>query len=66
MTNKLITLDEAAARLRTPPSTLRFWRHSRTGPPSTKIGRRVMYREHELDSWVEAQFAAAGNGNPAA
>jgi hypothetical protein len=51
----LRTLPEAAALLRTPPATLRYWRHLGTGPRSFKIGRRVMYDEVDLYLWITEQ-----------
>lgn len=53
-----LTLSEAAQLLRTPTKTLYAWRHQRCGPPSYKIGRRVLYRRDELNKWVRAQAAA--------
>ncbi len=54
----LLTLEEAAERLRTPVSTLRFWRYQSTGPKSARIGRRVLYRESDISAWIEARYAA--------
>ena len=51
----LLTLDEAAAVLRTPVATLRYWRHLGVGPAGFRLGRRVMYRRDDLDEWVTAQ-----------
>ncbi len=51
----LLTLDEAAAVLRTPVATLRYWRHLGIGPAGFRLGRRVMYRRDDLDEWVTAQ-----------
>lgn len=53
---KLITIEEAAALVRVPVATLRFWRQTGTGPRSARIGRRVMYREDDLNAWLDAQF----------
>lgn len=61
--DQLLTLGEVAALLRTPPATLRYWRHVGTGPQSFKIGRRVVYREGDVFAWVDAQ---AGVPRPAA
>jgi len=52
---RLRTLPEAAATLRTPEATLRYWRHLGTGPRSFKIGRHVMYDEADLYRWIEQQ-----------
>ncbi len=60
----LLTLDEVALRYRTAPATLRYWRHQGTGPKSFKLGRRVMYRLVDVESWLAAQYA--DDGAPAA
>ena len=52
---QLLTLSDAAARLRTPVATLRYWRHLGIGPDSFRLGRRVMYRREDLDRWITAQ-----------
>jgi predicted DNA-binding transcriptional regulator AlpA len=64
MVDKLLTLPEAAKMCRASDDTLRFWRYKGTGPPSARIGRRVLYRESEIVAWLDAQFA--GDANPAA
>ncbi len=46
---------EVAELLRTPESTVRYWRHVRTGPPSMKVGRRVLYSRVAVLAWLEAQ-----------
>lgn len=51
----LLTLAEAAAVLRTPPATLRYWRYLRTGPRSFKVGRHVVYDRNDVDDWLDAQ-----------
>jgi DNA-binding transcriptional MerR regulator len=50
-----LTTAEVAERYRTAPSTIRYWRHIGYGPPGTKIGRRVLYRESELARWESKQ-----------
>jgi DNA-binding transcriptional MerR regulator len=60
----LLTMDEVAERLRSPISTLRFWRHSGTGPASFKVGRRVVYREADVLAWLDEQMRR--DGTPAA
>lgn len=52
---QLLTLTEAAVRLRTPIATLRYWRHLGIGPDSFRLGRRVVYRREDLDGWITAQ-----------
>lgn len=64
--SQLCTLEEASAYLKTPVATLRFWRHrGDVGPKSMKIGRRVMYRQRDLDAYIERQAAADPGGSAA-
>lgn len=57
--DQLLTIAEAAAYLRTPIATLRYWRHCGTGPDSFKIGRRIFYWLSDLRSWLDEQCGAA-------
>lgn len=50
----LLTISEAAALLRAPVATLRYWRHLGTGPTSFRLGRRVLYRRDDLHAWIDA------------
>jgi predicted DNA-binding transcriptional regulator AlpA len=59
MVGRILNLSEAAARLGRSPDTLRYWRKRNEGPPSFKIGRRVVFYEHELEAWIEAQRQAS-------
>lgn len=45
----ILTLDEAAAIVRLPVSTLRYWRYLGTGPLSFRLGRRVVCRRADLE-----------------
>jgi excisionase family DNA binding protein len=54
----LLTLDEAAALLRTPVATLRCWRHLGVKPVGLRPGRRVVYRREDVDRWVAQQQQA--------
>lgn len=54
----LLTLDEAAALLRAPVATLRYWRHCGIGPRSFRAGRRVLYRSSDLLAWIDQQVDA--------
>jgi excisionase family DNA binding protein len=60
----LLTIAEAAALLRAPVATLRYWRHLGTGPRSFRLGRRVLYRRDDLRTWIEAQQDLASRGRP--
>ena len=52
----LMTIEEAAEALRTPVSTLRYWRHMNKGPRAARIGGRLMYRQADLENWLNDQF----------
>jgi hypothetical protein len=45
----------AADLLNVKVQTLRKWAVQRKGPPRTKIGKRVFYREEALRAWLAAQ-----------
>lgn len=49
---ELLTLEEAAAVLRTPVATLRYWRHLGVGPDGFRLGRQVVYRRDDVNGWV--------------
>jgi excisionase family DNA binding protein len=53
--DELLSVAEAAAILRAPVATLRYWRHLGTGPHSFKVGRSVRYWRSEVIAWLEAQ-----------
>lgn len=60
-----LNLPQAAEYLGLSPNTLYVWRHRRQGPPSFRMGRRVMYRITALDEWVRAQEQADSRTNRA-
>lgn len=58
MSTKYLTTEEVAEICRTAPETCRYWRHVGKGPKSFKVGRRVLYAEADVLSWLaEAQQA---------
>lgn len=59
MQHKLLTLDETAERLRKNRSQLEWMIHSGTAPVSAKIGGRRMFREADVDSYIENAFQEA-------
>ena len=60
-----LNLPKAAEYLGISPNTLYVWRHRRQGPPSFRMGRRVMYRITALGAWVRAQEQADSRSNSA-
>ncbi|WP_369266482.1 helix-turn-helix domain-containing protein [Streptomyces harbinensis] len=59
-----LTVRKAALYLGISENTLYVWRHRRQGPPSFRMGGRVMYRISALDAWVEQLELADSRSNP--
>lgn len=53
--DELLSVTEAAAIVRAPVATLRYWRHLGTGPHSFKVGRSVRYWRSDVIHWLEEQ-----------
>ena len=49
----LLTTEEAARYPRLSPRTLERYRVTGEGPRFLKIGRRVLYRQSDLDEWLK-------------
>lgn len=54
---KLLTLAETAERLNRPEQTLRYWLQKGTAPASFKVGRRRMFTEEAIETWIHEQMA---------
>lgn len=52
---QLLSVDEAAARLRISPCTLRYLRQEGRFAPALKVGRRLFWDEADLELWLENQ-----------
>lgn len=52
---KYLTTAEFGELVRTPPETVRYWRHVGKGPQSFKLGRRVLYDEADVLAWIKAR-----------
>jgi excisionase family DNA binding protein len=51
---ELLTVADVAAMTRLAVGTLRYWRHTGSGgPPSVKLGRRVLYRRSDVEEWLK-------------
>lgn len=58
MSDPLLTTEEVAMYFRTVPATVRYWRHIGKGPRSFKVGRRVLYRESDVNAWADQEYAS--------
>ncbi|NWL13506.1 helix-turn-helix domain-containing protein [Paenarthrobacter nitroguajacolicus] len=52
----LLTLPEAADRLRKSPAQLRWMLHNGSAPRSAKIGGRRMFRESDINDYINQAF----------
>lgn len=50
-----LTREELANELQQNPRTLDRWNAAGTGPPRTKIGRKVFYRRSTVRQWLAKQ-----------
>ena len=50
--DELLGITEAAAFLRVPVATMRYWRHLGIGPFSFKVTRHVRYWRTDLILWL--------------
>jgi DNA-binding transcriptional MerR regulator len=49
-----LTTAEVADLCRSRPETVRYWRHIGYGPPSFRVGRRVLYEAVKVRDWIGA------------
>lgn len=60
----LLKTAEVAEFCRVSESTVRWWRHAKTGPPSFKVQGAVRYRRADVESWLTAQYETTAVGTP--
>jgi excisionase family DNA binding protein len=56
MAEVLLTAQEVAARLKVPAKTILQWSRTGYGPQGKKLGTRVVFRESDVDQWIQDQF----------
>lgn len=50
---------QVAEYLKTPATTLRWWRYAGQGPRSFKLGaRKVAYLRSDVEEWLEQRYTA--------
>jgi predicted DNA-binding transcriptional regulator AlpA len=62
--DRYLRIPDVAERTGFSPNTLRAWRKRGVGPKSGKLGGTVIYRESDVQAWIDEQLQA--NGTPAA
>lgn len=55
--DRFLTVEEVADKLRRSPAAIRWMRHHGNGPRSAKIGGKVLFKEADLNAWINEQFA---------
>jgi hypothetical protein len=65
MSEALLTKQETAEKCRAPLRTLDRWRSLGIGPVGFKVGKRVLYREADVDRWLADQRRLTGRGDVA-
>jgi hypothetical protein len=63
MTGHFMTTSDLAERLKTPQSTVRYWRYTGYGPPGLKVGRRVLYRVTDVEGGSRASVQPQAPAN---
>lgn len=58
ITEKWISIDEAAEYLGVKASTIRDWIKRNKGIPAHKIGKQWKFKYRELDAWIESGKSA--------
>jgi excisionase family DNA binding protein len=53
--SEFLTAEELAAELGLNKRTLDRWAALGTGPPRTRVGRKVLYRRTSVQKWLAAQ-----------
>ena len=54
-----LTTDDVAGLCRTKAATVRYWRSIGTGPKGVRVGRRVLYRASDVQTWLDRRWLLA-------
>lgn len=49
---KFLSYADLARECNVPESTVRYWVHMGTGPPSYKLGRHRRFRRSDVERWL--------------
>lgn len=55
---QLMTTEEVAEAVRVPVSTIYYWRAQGIGPVGSRVGKRVLYRQDDVEKWLEERRLA--------
>ena len=48
----LLTVEQLAAQLQIPVSTIYQWRYLNQGPPGFKVGRHLRFEKSDVEAWL--------------
>ncbi len=57
--DRLLTVQDLAAYLGVPVTTLYQWRYRREGPRGFRVGRHLRYQWADVTEWIEHQIESA-------
>ncbi len=63
---RLLTINQVSERTTLPEGTLRWLRHKGQGPRSAKLGKRIVYREEDVELWLEQNLTDDTDRRPVA
>jgi excisionase family DNA binding protein len=55
---RYLTTEEVSAQLRTPLSTLYYWRTKGTGPKAVRVGKRLLYSDAAVQRFLAERAEA--------
>lgn len=58
----LMRIDDVAEYTGIPVSTWRTWRQRGHGPQAARLGAALVWRQSQIDAWLDEQFAKAAAG----
>jgi predicted DNA-binding transcriptional regulator AlpA len=59
MAAKLVNIQELAEQCDVSVATARYWVSTKYTPPHVRLGRRLVWRQEDIDRWLEDKFQAA-------
>ncbi len=69
MSERLLRIEDVSEQTGVPVNTLRYWREQskrkgvpKVGPQGVRLGRRVVYRQSDVDTWLAQAFAEVDHG----
>jgi predicted DNA-binding transcriptional regulator AlpA len=63
---RLLTITQVSDLTTLSEGTLRWLRHKGKGPRSSKLGRRIVYREEDVELWLEHNLTDDSDFRPVA